>query len=134
VHYPTYNRSQSAVATTLHPAFITGFSDAESCFNINITKSKTHKIGWVVQLCFIISLHKKDTALLEQIKYSLGVGNVKKQGKDSIQLRVSSVKDLQVIVDLFDKYPLITQKLADYLLFKRAFELINRKEHLTTEG
>lgn len=70
MHYPTYNRSQSAVATTLHPAFITGFSDAESCFNINITKSKTHKIGWVVQLCFIISLHKKDTALLEQIKYS----------------------------------------------------------------
>jgi hypothetical protein len=51
-----------------------------------------------------------------------------------IQYRVSSVKDLQVVIDHFDKYPLITQKLADYLLFKRAFELVKRKEHLTTKG
>jgi hypothetical protein len=33
-----------------------------------------------------------------------------------------------------DKYPLITQKRADYELFKQAFELISRKEHLTTKG
>ena len=51
-----------------------------------------------------------------------------------IQYRVSSVKDLQVVIDHFDKYPLITQKLADYLLFKQAFELVKRKEHLTTKG
>jgi hypothetical protein len=57
--------------------------------------------------------------LLELIRTSLGVGQIYKHGKDSIQLRVSSVKDLQVIIDHFDKYPLITQKLADYLLFKR---------------
>jgi len=79
-------------------------------------------------------LHQKDRALLELIKASLGVGQIYKHGKDSIQLRVSSVKDLLVIIDHFDKYPLITQKLADYLLFKRVFELMNRKEHLTSEG
>jgi hypothetical protein len=63
-----------------------------------------------------------------------GVGNITKQGKDMIQYRVSSVKDLQVIIDHFDKYPLITQKLADYILFKQAFELVKRKEHITTIG
>jgi hypothetical protein len=57
--------------------------------------------------------------LLELIRTSLGVGQIYKHGKDSIQLRVSSVKDLQVIIDHLEKYPLITQKLADYLLFKR---------------
>jgi len=36
-----------------------------------------------------------------------------------------------LVIDHFDKYPLITHKLADYLLFKQAFELVNRKEHLT---
>lgn len=50
------------------------------------------------------------------------------------QYRVSSVKDLQVIIDHSEKYPLITQKLADYLLFKKAFELVKRKEHVTTKG
>jgi hypothetical protein len=47
---------------------------------------------------------------------------------------VGSVKELKVIIDHLDKYPLITQKRADYLLFKQAFDLISRKEHLTKEG
>ena len=61
-------------------------------------------------------------------------GNIRKHGKDSIQYRVSSIKDLKVIIDHFDKYPLITQKLADYLLFKQFVEILSRKEHLTKEG
>lgn len=51
-----------------------------------------------------------------------------------IEYRVSSVKDLQVIIEHFDNFPLITQKRADYLLFKQAFELVKGKEHLTPEG
>lgn len=39
-----------------------------------------------------------------------------------------------VIIDHFDKYPLITQKLADYNLFKQAFELFKSKQHLTEKG
>jgi hypothetical protein len=34
----------------------------------------------------------------------------------------------------FENYPLITQKWADYQLFKRAFDIIESKEHLTIEG
>ena len=69
--------------------------------------------------------------MLELIKTSLGVGQIYKHGRDSIVVRVGSVKDLLVIIDHFDKYPLITQKLADYILFKRVLELMNRQEHLT---
>ena len=39
-----------------------------------------------------------------------------------------------VIIPHFDKYPLITQKRADFELFKTAFEIINHQEHLTIEG
>jgi hypothetical protein len=64
----------------------------------------------------------------------LGVGNIAKSGKNLIQYRVSSIKDLAVIVTHFDKYPLLSQKRADYELFKQAVEIVNRKEHLTYEG
>jgi len=38
---------------------------------------------------------------------------------------VNSLKDLiEVIIPFFDKYPLITQKQGDYILFKQAIELI----------
>lgn len=33
-----------------------------------------------------------------------------------------------------EKYPLITQKLVDYQLFKCVVDLMNRKEHLTPAG
>ena len=44
------------------------------------------------------------------------------------------MQDLKVIIDHFDKYPLLSKKLADYLLFKQAFKLVLLKEHLTEEG
>lgn len=41
---------------------------------------------------------------------------------------------LSVIISHFDKYPLITQKQADYELFKQAAKLFKNKEHLTAYG
>jgi len=56
-------------------------------------------------------------------------------GKDSVQYRVASIHDLtNIVIPHFIKYPLITQKQADFLLFKKVIELINNKEHLTLEG
>jgi sRNA-binding regulator protein Hfq len=64
----------------------------------------------------------------------LKTGKIYKHGVDSIQYRVSSLKNLQIITDHFDSYPLITQKSADYLLFKQAIAIIKNKEHLSIEG
>jgi hypothetical protein len=52
-----------------------------------------------------------------------------------VLLRVSYLKDLvNVIIPHFDKYPLISQKRADFELFKRIVELVDSKEHLTPTG
>jgi group I intron endonuclease len=116
------------------PQFITGFTDAEGCFNISIFKDNTFKLGWRVKLTFKISLHSKDKEVLELIKNYLKVGGITKAGPEACQFRVSSVKDLAVIINHFDKYPLITKKFADYELFKQAFNLIINKEHVKEEG
>jgi hypothetical protein len=41
---------------------------------------------------------------------------------------------MQLIIDHFDKFPLITNKLKDYKLFKLAYILFQKKEQLTIEG
>jgi hypothetical protein len=46
----------------------------------------------------------------------------------------SSSKDLNVIIEHFDKFPLRTKKRADYELFKQVVELRDSKEHLTPAG
>ena len=49
--------------------------------------------------------------------------------------KVSSIKDFnEIIIPHFEKYPLITNKKADYVLLKKAISLINQKEHLTERG
>ena len=83
---------------------------------------------------FIIVLHKKDISILENIKSTLGVGGIYTQGSNTVQFCVSSVKDLIVLIEHFDKYPLITHKRVHYELFKQAFKLMERGEHLTFEG
>jgi hypothetical protein len=91
--------------------------------------------GWIVNLQFGIKLHKKDRYLLELIKaFFMGIGSISSHGKDAVQFRVSSIKDLQVIVDHFNHFPLITEKWSDFQLFKAAFELVKSKRHLMLEG
>lgn len=88
-----------------------------------------------MQVIFTIELHEKDIALLEMIKNTLGgVGKIYSPRKGVKQYRVTSTNELQVIINHFDKYPLITKKRADYELFKAAVFLIDNKEHLTTQG
>jgi hypothetical protein len=54
--------------------------------------------------------------------------------KEEAIFRVSSIKELEIIIHHFLKYPLITQKFSDFLLFKQAFDLMKCKKHLTLEG
>lgn len=72
---------------------------------------------------------------MELIKnYFGGIGNINKQSKDSLQYSVTSQKDFNVIIHHLNKYTLLTQKKADFILFEKVVNLINRKEHLTIEG
>jgi hypothetical protein len=41
---------------------------------------------------------------------------------------------INIIIPHFDKYPLITQKRADFILFKSIIEVMKKGEHLTIEG
>jgi len=79
-------------------------------------------------------LHKKDEKLLQAIQRAFGVGKIYKKGHDALDYSVSSLNDIKVIINHLDQYPLLTKKLADYLLFKQSVDLIEKKEHLTMAG
>jgi hypothetical protein len=62
------------------------------------------------------------------------VGKIRKSGKQLNQLKIESMKDLSVIMDHLEKYPLITKKREVFEMFKQAFNMIKNKEHLTMPG
>ena len=118
------------------PWFVTGFADAEGCFMVAIRKAPRQTLGWGIEANFIINLHKRDVELLKDIQtFFGGVGRISKERNGCINFTISSLNQiLTQVIPHFDKYPLITQKRADYLLFKQAVMIMQRGEHLTVSG
>jgi len=114
----------------LNPWFVTGFFDGESTFHISIVRSEQSKLGWQIRGKFKIGLHQRDKALLLQIQeYFGGIGriNIDQKNKKAMFV-VSKFNDLNnIIIPHFLNYRLLTQKAADFLLFKRVIELMNKK-------
>ena len=78
-------------------------------------------------------MSSKDLDSLYLIQRFFGIGNVTVHG-DSAMYQVVKLSDLACIIEHFNNYPLKTQKHADYLLFKKAFNVVSNKQHLTEIG
>ena len=126
----------SSLPCTTRPWFWTGLIDAEGSFTILINKSKSHKLEWRVQTKFQMGLHKRDLSLLLQLQeYLGGVGNIyTKPNLNMVNYVISSNKELTSLINHLEKYPLLSQKAADFILFHQVIQLINSKHHLSIEG
>jgi len=73
---------------------------------------------------------------LERIKATLGVGNIYLKSSDNTyRWKVSNINDLfNVIIPHFIKYPLVTQKRADFELFTKIVEILKNKGHIESKG
>lgn len=121
----------------INPNLITGLVDAEGCFYVRIAESKKYKTGWWIQPCFQIGFHVRDLYLLLQIKSFFGeAGSIYPINKGKAVLyQVRNLNDItRVILPHFDKYPLITQKYSDFILFKNIVELMNNGEQFKKDS
>ena len=103
----------------LDPWFITGITDAEGCFLISVLKDSEYKLGWQCRVKFKITLHSKDFPLLLDIQpFFGGVGSIQNNPNGTRDYIVTDLKEITtVIIPHILKYPLLTQKAADFLLF-----------------
>jgi len=118
----------------LNPHYVTGFTDGEGCFYVSVSPNPRYKTGYRVKAAFHMGIHIRDLALLEQIQSFFGVGAISKLGAETVQFRVYGSENLKVIINHFDKYPLLTNKQSDYLLFKQVVIDMEQEKHLTVEG
>ena len=124
------------VPTNISPWFITGYSDAEACFDFNILKSNSVKTGFSVIPRFRITAHKRDIVLLFMIKEYFGCGTIGKiDTKDCLDYTVADQYSIfNIIIPFFTKYPLRGTKHLDYLDWFKGLEIIKNKGHLSVEG
>ena len=140
-----FSTLHSDINVQLNPSWVTGFTDAEGTFTVVFDKVNTRKLNWRIQPKFQISLHVRDLPLLLKVQQFFGnIGSVS-ESENMAFYSVSSVKDLvKTIIPHFVKNPLLhlrnekqmllTQKGADFILFKQIVDLMENKAHLTIEG
>jgi len=118
----------------LDPDWVTGFVDAEGCFSVIIEISEILKRK--VRISFEINLHEKDKYILYKIKYFFGVGAVYIRSDRKLAVyRVTNVNYIKdIIIPHFTKYPLISRKRIDFLLWSKLVDIILNKDHLTEQG
>lgn len=72
--------------------------------------------GLHIQLTFEITTHVQDKAILEKIKHTLKVGTITKAGSRVVRFQVLSIREVATLIYFFEKFILITQKHADFIL------------------
>lgn len=119
----------------LNPAWVTGFIDGEGTFHVRVFKNPSIRLGVQVQLQFAITQHIRDLELMNKfIPFFGGIGSIVNDGPLKVQYRIRSFKDLPILFDLLQQYPLQTRKALDAQCFIDVYNMMLNKEHLTSVG
>lgn len=123
------------IKNNLNPLWISGFVDGEGCFTIKISKNEQYRVGWFIQPCFLIQLHFRDKYLLLQIKSFFENTGTVWINSSNVYYQVRNINEIiKVIIPHFDKYPLISKKQSDFLLFKNIVKLMEKGKHLEKDS
>nr|ATI20341.1 LAGLIDADG endonuclease [Juglanconis sp.] len=121
------NFKNSLVNVELPNWYITGLVDAEGSFGVSISKNASRSLGYIINVSFEIALQASDKHILLKLKDYFRVGGIYKHVNDMYRYKVSSIKDIvTAIIPHFDKFPLVTQKRADFFLFKQIIFILNK--------
>lgn len=115
--------------------YISGYSDGEGCFCVSFTyRPKNIKIGWEIKPSFAIGQNANRSEVLFLIKKYFNCGSIRKD-KDTLKYEVRSINDLlNYIIPHFEKFPIISAKQKDFILFKDICWRIKKQEHLSEIG
>ena len=130
-----FKLSQDAIKISLNSAWLAGFTDAEGCFNVHITKRPAQKIGFRTKLRFILD-QQFSKECLEEIRILFNTGHVALRSKTNQVYRYSadSFKGLTIILNYFNRFPLKTSKQNSLERWSEIWQLMLKGDHLTKEG
>ena len=138
VNFKTFIKLYSSLTlkdSSLHPEWITGFTDGEGSFGIKIYKAKGYKLGWRLEPFFQIKLNARDIDILYRIKeYFGGVGTISFE-KNTAKYIIRKLSDIvDILIPHFEAYPLLTKKFADFELFRQIILIIKNESSLSEQG
>lgn len=128
-----YKNIQFNVITKLaqlifNDSWLSGFLDAEGCFNIFIPKNSSY-----VYLRFILD-QKNAELFFKFLKYKLGVGTIYSRKNDNVRFSVTNLSSLMTLNNYLAQFPLKSKKQLAYAKWLTIYNMVIKEEHKTQEG
>lgn len=124
----------TAVVITLQDSWLSGFTDAEGCFNVSITSNERYSLGHVIKMRYL--LDQKDSDILLIIKNLFGFGKVTLRSKTDGVYRytVTGFKPTKDVISYFKVFPLLTKKASSFQKWLEIHDIVSNKLHLSKQG
>jgi hypothetical protein len=120
----------------LSPEYLVGLTDGEGCFYTRVRPVRSKTQYHSVELHFYIKLKGDHLKLLEKVRDTFGCGAVYRQAEsrethsECYRFEINSRKDIEeVLIPLFDKYPLQGPKQESYAIFKKIARIVFSQRH-----
>ena len=117
-------------------AYISGYVDGEGCFTVSFSKRTKLKVGWEVKPSFSVSQNEDRAQVLDLMKEYFGCGSLRRDYSDkTLKCETRNLQNLiGKIIPHFRKFPLLSAKNEDFLLFAGICGMIAKGMHLTSNG
>ena len=132
--FDTIKLNNIPVSITLQDAWLSGFTDAEGCFNVSITANTRYTLGYVIKMRYL--LDQKDNLILNKICELFEFGKVTlRSGTDNVyRYTATGFKPLNDVISYFKLFPLHTKKAISFEKWLTVHYQVSNKLHLTDEG
>lgn len=117
------------------PYWLAGFTSAEGCFFVNITKYGS-ELKERIRLRFTITQHSRDAQLMKSLTEYFNCGSCRERnGGLAVDFFVDKYSDLtDKIIPFFKEHCILGVKSEDFQDFCRVGQLMKENKHLTPEG
>jgi hypothetical protein len=120
---------------SLSDAWLSGFTDAEGCFNVLIQPRANTVTGYRVVLRYLLDQKNAESTLQDvQNLFKFGQVLYRKDTNSVYRYHNNTFKGLIPVRDYFLAYPLKSNKSESFKLWLEIFTMLLNKEHLVQEG
>lgn len=116
------------VKLSLNNSWFSGFTDAEGCFNVYISKNSKG-----ISLRFIVD-QQYGLPLFNQLKDILGSGSIYVRKNNNYRFAITSLNRLVLVTEYFNVYVLRSKKQFAFEKWKVVYNCVLNKEHKTLKG
>ena len=119
------------ITDDLENYWLAGFSDADASFQIKII-DRNDRPKSEIRLKFQVDQKKRNILELIHNKFGGYIGY--RQNLDTYYYQSTSFGSVKKVVDYFDHFHLLSSKYINYLKWRKAYLIVQDREHLTDKG